>query len=128
MVGCGQVGSSDAEENVMATPVSISLKSFSATAKASVAKALQAREAAFPKPNFRIGFAPPWWLGIVIDNPVEKVTLADAQGLATDIHNGVSPAVRSLVSTIGEPGCVFGGGHIICGFIMPPDLRSFVEE
>ena len=113
----------------MASPVSISVKSFSATAKASVTKALAARQAAFPKPNYRIGFAPPWWLGIIIDNPLDKVTLADAQGLATDIHNGVSPAVASVVSTAGgEPGCVFGGGHIVCGFILPPDLRSFVQE
>lgn len=113
----------------MASPVSISVKSFSATAKASVAKALQARQGAFPKPNYRIGFAPPWWLGIIIDNPVENVTLADAQGLATDIHKGVGSAVEDLIrNTGGEPGCVIGGGHIICGFILPPDIRSFVEE
>jgi hypothetical protein len=112
----------------MASPVSISVKSFSATAKASVTKALAARQAAFPKPNYRIGFAPPWWLGIIIDNPLDKVTLADAQGLATDIHTGVGPSVESVVTATGEPGCVFGGGHIICGFILPPDVRSFVEE
>jgi hypothetical protein len=113
----------------MASPKSISVKSFSATAKTSVAKALAARQGAFPKPNYRIGFAPPWWLGIIIDNPLDKVTLGDAQGLATDIHTGVGPAVEDLVSTTGgEPGCVFGGGHIICGFILPPELRSFVEE
>ena len=113
----------------MASPVSISVKSFSATAKASVTKALAARQAAFPKPNYRIGFAPPWWLGIIIINPDEKVTLAAAQQLATDIQSGIGRATPTLTAGVaGAPSVVYGGGHIICGFIRPPDLMSVLEE
>ncbi len=108
----------------MANPVSISLKNFSATAKTSVAKALKAHEAVFPQPNYRIGFIPPWWLGIILDNPGPKATLADAQKLATDIHGGLGDAAPTLTTPTGEPGVVCWPGHIICGFILPPDLRA----
>jgi hypothetical protein len=105
----------------MADPVSISLKNFSATAKASVTKALAAHHTAFAKPDYRFGFVPPWWLGIIIYNPSQSVTVAQAQALATDIHSGVSGAARKLVVNPGEPGVECGPGHIICGFILPPD-------
>jgi hypothetical protein len=113
----------------MASPVSISLKSFSATAKTSVTKALHAHATAFPKPDYRIGFIPPWWLGIILDNPADKVTLADAQALATEIHSNLGGAATSLtVVSKGQPGIVCWPGHIICGFILPPDERPLVEE
>ena len=47
----------------MAKPVSISVKQISAAAKGSVAKALERRSAVLPKPNYRIGFIPPYWGG-----------------------------------------------------------------
>jgi hypothetical protein len=113
----------------MASPASLSLKNFSATAKTSVAKALEAHTAAFPKPNYTIGFIPPWWLGIIIINPDEKVTLADAQKLAADVQSGIGRATPTLTAaTAGTPSVVYGGGHIICGFIRPPDLMSVIEE
>lgn len=112
----------------MASPVSISLKNFSATAKTSVDKALEKHAAVFPKPNYRIGFVPPWWLGIVIYNPVASVTVAQAQALATDVHSGVAgPARELIVVPPGEPGVECWPGHIICGFILPPDERALME-
>jgi hypothetical protein len=109
----------------MAGPVSLSLKDFSATAKASVTKALEAHATAFPKPDYRIGFIPPWWLGIIIINPTEKVTVADATLLAADIQRGVGGASAELRgAAAGAPSVLCGGGHIICGFIRPPDLSA----
>jgi hypothetical protein len=111
----------------MASPVSISLKNFSATAKTSVTKALETHKASFPNPNYRIGFIPPWWLGIILDNPADKVTLADAQALATQIHSNLTgPSLVAVPK--GEPGIVCWPGHIICGFILPPDERPMVQE
>jgi hypothetical protein len=112
----------------MAGPVSLSLKNFSATAKTSVAKALDAHAAVFPKPNYTVGFIPPLWLGIIIINPDEKVTLADAQKLAADIQGGIGRATPTLTAAAATPSVVYGGGHIICGFIRPPDLMSVLEE
>ena len=89
---------------------------------------LAAHHTAFAKPDYRFGFVPPWWLGIIIYNPAESVTVAQAQALATDIHGGVSSAAHKLVANPGEPGVECGPGHIICGFILPPDERPLLEE
>jgi hypothetical protein len=110
--------SSDQREDAMAGPKSISIKQLAATAKRSVESALPAHQAAFPKPNYVLGFVPPWWIGIVIRNPVETATLGAAQKFATDIHRGVSGSVPGA----GAPGVLYGPGHIICGFIAPPDV------
>jgi hypothetical protein len=118
-------GSSEIKgRNVMADPVSISIKHISATAKSSVAKALEQHRAAFPGPHYIFGFVPPWWLGIVIRNPEGKITFADAQKLATDLQHSVaatSPALRG-----GKPGVVFGDGNLTIGFA-PPEI-TVIEE
>jgi hypothetical protein len=108
----------------MASPAPLSLKNFSTAAKASVDKALQAHAASFPKPDYRLGFIPPWWLGIIIDNPVDTVSVAEAQALAADIHSNLGSNVPTAAGATVTPGCVCWPGHIICGFIQPPDLRS----
>lgn len=108
----------------MADPVSISIKDLSAKAKGSVAKALETHHQAFPRPNYTFGFVPPWWIGIIIRNPLENLTVADARKLATDIHKGVGSSVPALRGS--SPGAVVGPGHIICGFIAP-EVAVFEE-
>jgi hypothetical protein len=110
----------------MAGPVSIPLEQLTAAAKSSVANALKRHEATFAKPDYVIGFVPPyWWLGIVIRNPDNKVTLADAQALATDVQSGVADSVKTLSAPAG--GIIFVGGHVTIGFAPPPDV-SVTEE
>jgi hypothetical protein len=110
----------------MAKPVAISAKSISAAAKTSVAKAIVRHKAAFPKPDYRLGFIPPyWWCGFIIDHPEGPFTLADAQRLAADTHSGIAAEIPSVKGAI--PGAIFGGGHIICGFLPPPDINLLEE-
>jgi prepilin-type processing-associated H-X9-DG protein len=101
----------------MAGPASISVRQISEKAKSSVEKALQAHSASFAKPNYTIGFVPPWIIGIVIRNPEGKVTLADAQKLATEVQGGVAGA---LAIRGGKTNVLFGDGHLTIGFA-PPD-------
>jgi hypothetical protein len=108
----------------MADPVSISIRDLSTKAKGSVAKALETHQKTFPKPNYIFGFVPPWWIGIIIRNPLENVTLADARKLATDIHKGVGSSLPALRGS--SPGAVIGPGHITCGFIAP-EVAVFEE-
>jgi hypothetical protein len=103
----------------MAGPVAISIKDLSAKAKSSVAKALETHQRAFPKPNYIIGFAPPWWIGIILRNPIDTVSVGDARKLAADIHTGVGDAVSTLRGT--SPSVVVGPGHITIGFIAPAE-------
>jgi len=114
--------SSDAAgENVMADPVSISVKQLTTAAKGSVAKALDQNKAKFANPDFIFGFLPPpWILGIVIRNVDENVTLADAEKLATDVQAAVSDSVPTL-SGVGKAGIIFVGGHVTIGFAPPPE-------
>ena len=110
----------------MAKPVSISAKHISAAAKATVSKALDRRKAAFPTPDYRLGFIPPyWWVGVVVENAEATLTLADAQTLSTEVHSGIADQVASVRG--GIPGTIFGGGHIICGFLPPPEI-GLIEE
>lgn len=110
----------------MAGPVSIPVEQLTAAAKSSAANALKAHQATFAKPDCVIGFVPPyWWLGIVIRNPDNKVTLADAQALATDVQSGVARSVTSLSGAAG--GIIFVGGHVTVGFAPPPDV-TVTEE
>jgi hypothetical protein len=111
----------------MAKPVSLSVKQISAAAKASVARALEQHKAAFPNPDFRVGFIPPHcWFGFVVYNPlVDKLSLGDAQKLATDVHGGISASMSAVKG--GIPGVISGGGHIICGFMPPPEV-DVIEE
>jgi hypothetical protein len=116
-------------EIFMAEPVSLSLKNFSGAAKASVDKALAAHVKAFPRPNYTIGFIPPWWLGIILINAEQQVSVAEAQALATDIQRGMSgPAAELHGASTATPGCVCVGGHIICGFIRDPAVASVMKE
>jgi prepilin-type processing-associated H-X9-DG protein len=107
----------------MASPASLSARQISQKAKSSVEKALQAHSASFPKPNYTIGFAPPWIIGIVIRNPDGKVTLADAQKLATEVQGGVAGA---LAMRGGKSNVLYGDGHLTLGF-EPPDPVFFEE-
>lgn len=111
----------------MAKPVSLSVKQISAAAKDSVSKALQDHKAAFPNPDFRVGFIPPHcWFGFVVYNPlVDKLNAGDAQKLATDVHGSIAGSMSAVRG--GIPGVILGGGHIICGFLPPPDVNVFEE-
>jgi hypothetical protein len=113
----------------MAGPVSLSLKDFSGAAKASVDKALAAHASVFPRPNYTIGFIPPWWLGIILIDAAEKATVAQATALATDIQRGISgPAAELHGVSKATPGCVCVGGHIICGFIRDPSAVAVMKD
>ena len=111
----------------MARPVSISVKQISAAAKGSVSKALEQHKAAFPSPDYRVGFIPPYyWFGFVVYNPlVEKLSVSEAQALATSVHGGIADSMSAVKG--GVPGVIWGGGHIICGFLPPPDINVFEE-
>ena len=110
----------------MAKPVSISAKDISAAAKSTVSTAIKRHAAAFPKPDYRLGFIPPyWWVGFIVESAEGTLTFADAQKLATDVHSGIADSVASVRG--GIPGVIFGGGHIICGFLPPPEI-NLIEE
>lgn len=110
----------------MANPVSIPVKQLTAAAKHSAETALKRHAATFAKPNYIIGFVPPyWWLGIVIRNPDSKVTLAAAQSLATEVQGGIASSVKTLPG--GAGGVIFGGGHVTIGFAPPPDVTLSEE-
>lgn len=100
----------------MAGPASISVRQISEKAKSSVEKALHAHSATFPKPTYILGFRPPWIIGIIIRNPPEKVTLADAQKLATEVQGGVAGA---LGMRGGKTNVLFDDGHLTIGFAPP---------
>ena len=108
----------------MSRPVSISVGEISKAAKATVEKALAGHKAAFPTvPPHRIGFVPPyWWYGFVIfDAQLEKVGLADAQKLATEIHLGIA-ATQATVKG-GRPGVLLGDGNLTIGFAPPIEIN-----
>src|ERR1700722_16882717 len=110
----------------MAKTVSISAKSISAAAKASVTKANGPPKAAFPQPDYRLGFIPPyWWCGFIVENAEGSLTFAAAQTLSADAHSGIAEKVPAVKGAV--PGAIFGGGHIICGFLPPPDI-GLLEE
>jgi len=111
----------------MAKPISISVKEISAAAKGTVSKALKDHEAAFPRPDYRLGYIPPyWWFGIVIYNPLDKgLTLDSAQQLATTVHGGIAASVASAKG--GKPGVIFGDGGLTIGFAPSPDI-GLIEE
>jgi len=110
----------------MASPASISVKQLTAAAKSSAAKALQQHRAILPTPDYTVGFIPPyWWLDIVIRNPDSKLTLVDAQKLATDVQSGVANSIAPLRSGTGA--IIFVGGHVTVGFAPPPDV-TVTEE
>ena len=109
----------------MAKPVSISVKQISAAAKGSVAGALKRHTAIVPKPDYRIGFIPPWWwCGVIID-PQQPVELAQAGAFANEVHTEIAKSVPAIGG--GIPGVISSGGHIICGFLPGPEI-SLVEE
>ena len=110
----------------MASPASLSVKDISAAAKSSVDKAIVKHKAAFPTPNYTIGYVPPyWWLGIVLENADNKVTLAQAQALATDVHSGLTSSVAAARGA--DAGIIFVGGHIICGYYPEPPISVLQE-
>jgi len=112
----------------MPKPVSISARQISAAAKDSVAKALDKHKAAFPiKPGHPVGFFPrPLIFGFVMDGAqLDKTTFASAQQLAGDVHAEIARAMPAVKA--GSPNVVFGGGHIICGFL-PPIEVEMIEE
>jgi hypothetical protein len=111
----------------MAKPVSISVKEISAAAKGTVAKALEQHKAAFPKPDYRLGFVPPhWWVGFVIyDTHNGELTLGNAEKLATDVHRGIAASVSSVKG--GKPGVMLGDGNLTIGFVPPIEI-NLIEE
>jgi hypothetical protein len=111
----------------MTKPVSISVKEISAAAKGTVAKALEQHKAAFPKPDYRIGFVPPhWWFGFVIYNPhIGELTLSNAQKLATEVHRGIAGSASSVKG--GKPGVMLEDGTLTIGFVPPIEI-NLIEE
>src|SRR5229473_2631325 len=111
----------------MAKPVSISVKQISAAAKGSVAEALKRHQTAFPKPDYRLGFVPPyWWVGFVIYNPHnDDLTFGNAQKLAAEVHRGIAESVSSVKG--GKPGVILGDGNLTIGFVPPIEI-NLIEE
>ena len=110
----------------MANPVSISAKNISAAAKGSVAKALERQKAVFPKPDYRLGFIPPyWWVGVVIPHQPSELTLAAAEKLAGEIHHGIADSVSSVKG--GKSGVISSGGNLTIGFAPPIEI-NLIEE
>ena len=111
----------------MARAVSLSVGEISKAAKSSVDKALGARQAAFPKiPDHRLGFVPPHhWFGFVLSNTnIEKLSLGEAEKLATEVHHGIAASVPGVKG--GKPGLILGDGDITIGFA-PPIEVDFLE-
>lgn len=112
--------------DVLAPPISISIRDVSAAAEKSVAKLkLSDRYRPFnpARPNYRIGFVRPWWwIGVVIVPPeMDEIALSEAHGLAAEVHAGISEMVQS-VST-GKPGVVLGDGFLTIGFAPPNEIH-----
>ena len=111
----------------MAEPVSLSVRQISAAAKGTVAKALEAHSAAFPKPNYRFGFFPPrYWCGFVIYNGDHgKVSVADTARLAAEVHKGIAAAVPGVKG--GKVGSILIDGNLTIGFVPPIEI-NIIEE
>jgi hypothetical protein len=108
----------------MARPVSISVGEISKVAKATVEKALAGHKAAFPViPDHRIGFIPPhWWYGFVMfDAQIDKLGLAEAQKLATEVQLGIAGSMASVKG--GKPGVIFNDGNLTIGFAPPIEIN-----
>ena len=103
----------------MADPTSISLKEISAAARASVAKALEQNKMMLPQPD-HFGYFPPWWwFGFIIRNPdFRNGTLAEAQKLAADVHQGIAASVA--IAKGGKPVVIIEDGTITLGFAPAP--------
>ena len=121
------ISSEPLRENVMSKPVAISVGEISKAARATVEKALGGHKAAFPViPPHRIGFVPPWWCGFVIyDAQVDKLGLAEAQKLATEVQTGIAGSVAAVKG--GRPGVLLGDGNLTIGFAPPPDVNLFEQ-
>jgi hypothetical protein len=108
----------------MSKPVAISVGEISKAARASVEKALAGHKATFPTvPGHRIGFVPPyWWYGFVIyDAQIDKLGLAEAQKLATEVQLGIAGSVASVKG--GRPGVILGDGNLTIGFAPPTEIN-----
>ena len=57
---------------------------------------------------------------------VDKLNAGDAQKLATDVHGSIAGSMSAVRG--GIPGVILGGGHIICGFLPPPDVKVFESK
>ncbi len=102
----------------MADPASISNQQISATARASVEKALQGRSAAFTQSGHTVGFVPkpPHWVGIIYDNPQSRMPPEEAQQIA----DAVTEASKSLPGIEGaQAHVIHGPDYLTIGFRLP---------
>ena len=106
----------------MPAPHAISVHKISDAARGTVAKVLEQHKAKIPLPDYRFGFFPPhWWLGIIIRPPdLDKVSLGEAQRLASDLAKGIAGAGAGIKP--GHSGVVLGDGNLTIGFAPPPEV------
>lgn len=109
----------------MAGPQSISFRQISAAAKSSATKALEQNKLKLPHP-YVVGFLPPWWwCGIIWRNPIDQVTLGEAERLAADVHKGIAASVPGAKG--GKPGVLAAGGFTTIGFAPPIEINVLEE-
>jgi len=106
----------------MAGPQSISVHKLSEAARGTVAKVLDQHKARIPVADYRLGFFPPhWWLGIILRaQDLDKVSLGEAQRLASDLTKGIGGAGTGIKP--GHSGVVLGDGNLTIGFAPPPEV------
>ena len=107
----------------MPAPHAISVHKISDAARGTVAKVLEQHKAKIPFPDYRFGFFPPhWWLGIIIRPPdLDKVSLGEAQRLATELTKGIGGIAAAGIKP-GHSGVVLGDGNLTIGFAPPPEV------
>jgi hypothetical protein len=107
---------------MMPAPHAISVYKISDAARGTVAKVLEQHKAKIPLPDYRFGFFPPhWWLGIIIRPPdLDKLSLGEAQRLASDLTKGIAGAGAGIKP--GHSGVVLGDGNLTIGFAPPPEV------
>jgi hypothetical protein len=110
----------------MAGPQSISVKTISAAAKVSAAKAIEQRKQFRLPTPYTLGYLPPWWwCGIIWRDPLGPIALGEAETLAAEVHAGIAAQVPAVKSS--KPGVLTAGGFTTIGFAPPIEI-SVVEE
>ena len=110
----------------MAEPKSLSAKEITAAARGTVDRVLEQHGKILPRPPYILGFLPPpRWIGIILRDPPDTLTLGQAEKIATDLTRSIAEKVPAVKA--GKPGVVVQGGHTTIGFVPPLDIEFMSE-
>lgn len=104
----------------MADPKSLSVREISAATKNAVARVVDQNRGKLLKPPYIFGFFPPWWCGFVIRNVDDKLSFAETQRIAADVHKNIASTLPGAKG--GKPGALIQEGLITVGFAPPIEV------